>query len=99
MEGGQGKTFRKVSHLPPVTAPTTGTEALPANEKRYWALIVNDSNRKAFLYLGALGPAGQGIPLYPNGYSYQIDRNNLFKGPIYARGVGGNVTLQITEGA
>lgn len=97
MQGGQGKDYAVSPHTS-VSVPTTGVQLLPANSKRYYALIVNDSNRKVYLSFGELAAAGLGIPVYPGGFGYQIDRTNLFKGAIFARADTGTAVLKITEG-
>lgn len=70
-----------------------GTLLLAANERRIYALIVNESNKNIRIKLGS-PPVDQddGLLIAANGFSYEIDRNNLWRGEIYGIVSAGAVT-------
>ena len=71
---------------------------VPMNEQRTAMTIVNDSDAKIYLFHGEVAALAMGIPLNAAGGSYQIDKTNLYKGPISAiHGGTGNKVLCITE--
>ncbi len=57
-----------------VAVGAVSTPVVSASAPRRIAILVNDSDTKMYLYPGA-GPAvlGRGIPLYPNGGSWEIE--------------------------
>jgi len=76
---------------------TTGGTAdlvLPPNPYRKLATFVNDSDTKMYLARGEIGVPGAGIPLYPNGGSYEMDQFNLWVGAIsvYCAAAGKNLS-------
>jgi hypothetical protein len=58
----------------PIAVGTGTTPVVGANPQRRILILVNDSDTKMYLYPGA-GPAvlGRGIPLYPNGGSWEVE--------------------------
>lgn len=68
------------------TVPVTnaGAIVLAANVRRFYAQIQNNSNTDIWLYFGAQGSVNQGIMVPANGFSYEIDRMNLWQGAVYA---------------
>lgn len=97
-------TRRNVPIKKPVIAtlsvPTAGLLILAANPQRFYVEIINDSNTKIWIYFGSQNVAGQGIPIPANGFSYEIDRNNLWQGDIYAVHAipASNKTVVVYEG-
>lgn len=48
---------------------------------------------------GSQNATGNGIPISPGGFSYEIDANNLWRGAIYAAHAGtGNKNVAVFEG-
>ncbi len=71
---------------------------VPMNEQRTAMTIVNVSDALIYLFHGEVAALNMGIPLNASGGSYQIDKTNLYKGPISAiHGGTGNKVLCITE--
>src|SRR2546430_3209094 len=63
------------------TATTTSSTILAANASRKDAVLVNyGATNGVFLARGATATVGNGIYLAPNGGSYSIDSNNLYRG-------------------
>lgn len=78
----------------------TTSQILAANERRLYAEIVNSSSTGVWLYLGT-GPAvvGTGIYLAPNGFSYVINTENMWRGAVQAiAGSAGPHVVGIHEG-
>jgi hypothetical protein len=55
---------------------------LAANERRRFAEIVNSSDVGIWLSLGGTAVIGTGIYLGPNGFSYEINSEHLWKGTV-----------------
>lgn len=84
-----------------VTVTTNSGAALAANERRRYALLVNDSDTKMYIKLGATAVAAEGIPLAANGGSFELSmqQGNLWRGSINViHGGTGNKVLLVTEG-
>lgn len=80
-----------------VEVQLTSTLVLAANDARADADLVNDGEDVIYLARGNVAVLGTGQRLNPNGGSYHIGTNNLFKGAIY--GISTNETnLAISEG-
>ncbi len=80
-----------------VEVQLASTIVLAANDARGDADFVNDGDDAIYLSRGNVAVLGQGIRLNPNGGSYHIGTNNLFKGIIY--GISTNETdLTVSEG-
>jgi hypothetical protein len=73
-----------------VDVPPAGIVILPENNRRFFAMIQNNSNQDIWLWFGSQGIVGQGIFVPANGFSYEIDRQNLWQGSVYGchNGVG-----------
>lgn len=93
--------------------PNTAVEVLAMNPRRKRAIFVNDSDTKIYISKTSItGIAGsnKGIPLYPNGGSYEEvacwandERGNprlfAYTGPWYAYSGAASKTLQVVEDA
>ncbi len=83
-----------------VTVNTSNTLVLAANSDRADADFVNDGNTIIYIRRGTgAAVVGEGIRLNPRGGSYEINRNNLFKGQIRAIGTAAGGKLSVTEGS
>jgi hypothetical protein len=75
-----------------------GALLLAANERRFYALIVNASNTDIWIMFGSQNAVSQGIFVAANGFSYEIDKANLWRGEIYGiHGGGGAKTVSVFE--
>lgn len=74
----------KVNTFNTVSVPNTGILIMAANPRRFYALITNPSNTDIWLYFDSQGAVNQGIYLPRDGFSYEITRDNLWQGSIYA---------------
>lgn len=63
-------------------------EILPANPRRTYAIISNDSAATAYLKLGAPAGANDGIRLNASGGWYEITSINMWRGTVYVYGNG-----------
>jgi len=81
-----------------VPVGTDTTEVLEANPLRHDAIFVNDSNKPIYLARGNDAVLHEGIRLNAAGGSYEINRDNLFRGAINAIAEGGAKILCISEG-
>lgn len=82
-----------------VSATTTSGTAMAANASRKDAVFVNyGTTNGCFLARGATAVVGQGIYLAPNGGSYSIDANNLYKGLVTVITASGTTTVSMSEG-
>lgn len=61
---------------------TTSVAILAANERRLYAEIVNSSDVGCWVKLGATAVVNEGIYLGPNGFSYIIGPDNLWRGSV-----------------
>lgn len=64
-------------------------EILPANSRRLYAEIVNSSANGIWIKLGATAVVGEGIYLAPNGFSYEIKPDNMWRGAVNGIAVAG----------
>lgn len=74
----------KVNTASSVDVPATGLLVLAANTRRFFAIIQNNSSTDIWIMFGAQGAVGEGIMIPKNGFSYEIDRLNLWQGAVYA---------------
>jgi hypothetical protein len=75
------------------------TLILAANDRRLYAEITNSSDVGIWLSLGSTAVIGVGIYLAPNGYSYEINPDNMWRGEV--RGIaasGAGKVLGTIEG-
>jgi hypothetical protein len=82
-----------------VSVGNTNTAVVAANPYRRYLLLVNDSDEKIYIKLGATAVLSQGIPIAP-GASYEISpaKSNLYKGAINGICTTGGKNLLVTEG-
>ena len=74
----------KVAPHGAVSVANTGTMVLPENLRRFFAVIQNVSDTDMWITFGVQGAVGDGIKLPANGFSYEIDKLNLWQGEVYA---------------
>ncbi len=93
-----GTTYTTATHTS-VTVLATTTVVLAANANRLYALIVNDSDEKIYVKIGANAVQSQGIPILPNG-SYEMSKamGDLNVGAINGICASGSKTMLVTEG-
>lgn len=81
-----------------VDVPNTGILVLAENKRRFFAMIQNVSNEDVWLLFESQGAVGDGFLLPANGFSFEIDRMNLWQGAIYAiHGGTGNKTVKVLD--
>lgn len=64
--------------------PDAGMLVLAANTRRFYALLTNISASPMYLMFGSQNAFGDGIFLAANGFGYEIDQNNMWRGDVYA---------------
>jgi hypothetical protein len=64
------------------SAGAASVEALAANPRRLYAEIINASDVGIWLGLGVPAVIGTGIYLGPNGFSYIIGPENMWRGAV-----------------
>lgn len=67
-----------------LSVPNTGLLVLSANTRRFFALVQNVSDTDIWIMFGSQNAVGEGIMIPSNGFSFEIDRLNLWQGSIYA---------------
>lgn len=88
----------KVPTFTTVNVTTAGVLVLAANTRRFYAIIQNNSNRDIWIMLGSQNAVGEGILVPRNGFSFEIDRLNLWQGSVYAIHDGvGNMQMNILD--
>lgn len=91
--------LRVVVHDTKSLSNAADSQILAANERRLYAEIVNSSDVGIWLSLGATAVIGEGNYLAPNGWSYEINSDNMWRGEV--RGIaasGAGKILGTTEG-
>jgi hypothetical protein len=96
----------ELNHLKVMTHGTktitdAGIKVLSANNRRLYAEIINSSDKGIWLILKDGGPAvvGTGIFVAPNGFSYQITPENMWRGDVYGiTATGESATIGTIEG-
>jgi hypothetical protein len=92
-------TTIKIPNHVTVSVTSAGVLALPANPRRFYATLVNQSNVPIWIKLGSMAAVDDGIYIAANGFSYEIDLRNLWLGDIYAiHNSGGSKIMTIIEG-
>lgn len=74
----------KIPTFTVVSVPNTGLLVLAANNRRFYATIQNVSNTDIWIMFGSQNAVGQGLLIPKNGFSFEIDRLNLWQGSVYA---------------
>ena len=83
-----------------VNVTNSGILVLPENPYRFYTLLTNGSNQDMWIMLGVQNIFGEGIFIPKNGFSYEIDANNMWRGEIYGIiSVAGPKTLSVFEGS
>ncbi len=67
-----------------VTVLNSSTLVMPANLARTGCSIVNISDTIIFLQIGMDAALNSGIPIYPNGGAFEMGKDTLRKGAIFA---------------
>lgn len=82
-----------------VVIGNTTTSVIAANESRNYLLLINDSDEKIYIKLGAAAVSGEGIAIAVAG-TYEISpaKGNLYKGAINGICASGSKNLLVTEG-
>lgn len=81
-----------------VPVANTGTLILAANNRRFYAVIQNRSNTDIWIMFGSQNAVGEGIMIPANGFSYEIDRMNLWQGAVYAiHNAGANKSVNVLD--
>jgi len=89
--------LRKVNSLQ-VNVTATSSLILAANEQRKFCIFINDSSSTIYLKFGSAASLSAGIRISAGGFSYEIDKDNLWVGDVYAIHNGtGNKLLLIEE--
>ena len=82
-----------------VSVGAVSTLIRAANLRRAECDIVNDGDEPVYLARGAAAVLNSGMRLNPQGGSYRIGTNNLWKGTIYGICAGGDVNVTVSEGS
>ncbi len=81
-----------------VNVAATGTLILAENKRRFFAVIQNVSDTNIWITFGSQGAVGDGLLIPANGFSYEIDRLNLWQGEVYAIHAGvGNKAVNLLD--
>jgi len=80
------------------TATTASGTALAANADRIYAIFVNDSDKVMYLRLGETAVQHEGIRIAASGGSYEITKDNLYRGEVNVICEEADKVLMITEG-
>lgn len=88
----------KSSTFTTVNLPAAGSLVLASNQRRFFAVIQNNSNTDIWIMFGSQNAVGQGILIPRGGFSYEIDRLNLWQGDVYAiHGGVGNKSVSVLD--
>ena len=93
-------TDSKIASMPGFvgTVGTTSVVVLNANEKRVYAIMVNDSLQDMWLGFGEPAVADKGIRVNSEGGNYEITWKNLFVGTLSAIAKSANVLMTGVDG-
>ncbi len=80
-----------------VTIGAVTTVAMAANATRVYACLINDSDEDIYLGLGVAAVLNKGIRLNRLGGSYEITKQNLFRGAINAICASGGKVLTTVD--
>lgn len=96
--GVRGNVDIKVPTFTTVDVPPVGILVLAANTQRFFATIQNLSDTNIWIYFGSQNIVGQGLMIPKNGFSFEIDRLNLWKGTVYAiHGGSGDKSVAVLD--
>lgn len=88
----------KVPTFTVVSVPAAGVLVLSANTRRFYATIQNVSNTDIWIMFGSQNIVGQGLLIPKNGFSFEIDRLNLWQGEVYAiHGAAGTKDVNVLD--
>lgn len=88
----------KIPTYTAVDVPNTGILVLAANTRRFYAFLQNNSTVDIWIMYGSQNAVGQGILIPKGGFSWEIDRLNLWQGEVYAiHGGAGLRTMNILD--
>ena len=97
-----GDSFAGVTSTTFTVYGTSGssTVLLPANAQRgYAAVVMTTAAGTAYVSLSGTATVGLGLPLFSQGSSYELNRNNMYRGAVTANVASGqSATLVVTEG-
>jgi len=96
----------ELNHLKVITHSTKsvipeGIKVLDSNSRRLYAEIINSSDKGVWVVLKDGGPAvvNSGIYIAPNGFSYEINPLNMWRGEVWAIAASGSTgTVGTIEG-
>lgn len=80
--GAKRNELKEITEGSAALSNAGSTVLLAANERRLYAEIINASDVGMWLSLSGTAVIGQGIYLGPNGFSYEINMDPLWRGPI-----------------
>ena len=96
---------KELNHIKVMTTTTAtvgngaSVSVLAANSRRLYAEIVNSSTNGIWLNFGETAVAGEGIYLAPNGFSFVINSEFMWRGTVTAIAAAGAANvLGIIEG-
>lgn len=72
----------KVATVGTVTAGAASAALLSANDRRRYAIICNSGANGIWLGFGATAVVGTGVYVPPNGGSFVMEGNNLWRGSV-----------------
>lgn len=74
----------KIATVDTLTAGAASAELLPENARRRYAIICNSGANGVWLGFGAAAIIGTGVYVPPNGGSFLMEGNNLWRGSVTA---------------
>jgi len=95
---------KPLNHIKVITKDTASVTnasgvVLAANDRRLYAEIVNQSANNIWLAFGEAAVVGEGIYLAPNGFSFVINTDFLWRGNVTAiSDVAGPSVLTVLDG-
>lgn len=82
----------------PVAVTNVSQLVLAENPQRKYCILINDSNQNIYLRFGSHAALNEGIAVYAAGFAYEITKDNLWVGDIFAiHGGAGTKNLLIIE--
>lgn len=87
----------KVATVGTLTANAASQTLLAENDRRRYAIICNSGANGVWLGFGAEAVSGSGVYVPPNGGSFVMDGDNLWRGSVTAIAPGGNSVVGTLE--